>query len=76
MNTTRKTLSLYDLEHLLSAETARRLDGDARLLRDKIKIIRCKGQPNWDATIAMVGLATSTAFETALRRIRTYYDLI
>jgi hypothetical protein len=76
MKPTRKTLSFFDLERILIAETAKLLAGDASLLRDKIKISRSKGQPNWDATIDMVGLATLRAFETALRRIRAHYNLI
>jgi hypothetical protein len=62
------------LRQILVDETGRRLGTDARHIVDKITIAHRQGEPNWDADIGMVGLATHKAFAAAREKVRKLYD--
>jgi len=70
----RETLSEAALLKILIVETGRRLGTDANHIVDKITIAHRRGEPNWDAEIAMVGLATLKAFRAALQKVQQLYD--
>jgi hypothetical protein len=67
-------LPAVQLLKILIDETGRRLGTDANHIVDKITIAYKRGEPNWDAEIAMVGLATLKAFRAALQKVQQLYD--
>jgi hypothetical protein len=70
----RKTVSEIALLEILIDETGRRLGNDANHLLHKITITRKRNVPNWDAEIAVVGLATNRAFTAALQKMQKLHD--
>jgi hypothetical protein len=71
----RQAISGEALRQVLVAETGRLLGVDAGHLRSKVRITRTSGQPNWNASIDVVGLNTVRAFNEALKRALAQYTV-
>jgi hypothetical protein len=59
---------------MLADETGTCLSTDATHIISKITIAHTRGDPNWDADIAMVGLATLRAFTASIQKLQKLYD--
>lgn len=72
---TKDTISEAALLRVLVDETGKLLAVDASYLGSKIMITHQRDEFNWTASIGMVGLATSKAFDAALQQTQLRYDL-
>lgn len=71
----REKIALETLAEVLHSEFSKSLGRDASDFMPRIGLRACDGDPNWDATIGVVGVPVLTAFLEATSRLKATYDL-
>jgi hypothetical protein len=71
----RQTVATATLAEIIEAEFSKSLGRSAADYMPRVQIRPREGQPNWDGNIGTIAMPILSAFNEALDRVKTAYDL-
>ena len=71
----RQTVAAATLREIIEAEFSKSLGRSAADYMPRVQLRSREGQPNWDGNIGTIALPILSAFNEALERVKTAYDL-